>query len=68
MTQCERILQFMDQNGSITQADADTLRIKRLASRICELRQRGVNISVETVSGKNEYGPWKAARYRKVPQ
>ena len=68
MTQCERILQFMDQHGSITQADADTLRIKRQASRICELRQRGVNIAVETITGRNEYGPWKAARYRKVAQ
>ena len=68
MTQCERILRFMDQYGSIMQADADTLRIKRLASRICELRQRGVNIAVETIKGRNEYGPWKAARYRKVPQ
>ena len=52
MTQCERILQFMDQYGSITQADADTLRIKRLASRICELRQRGVNIAVETITAR----------------
>lgn len=68
MTQCERILQFMDQYGSITQADADALRIKRLASRICEIRKRGVNIAVETITGRNEYGPWKAARYRKVPQ
>ena len=66
MTQCERILQFMDQYGSITQADADILRIKRLASRICELRQRGHRIEVETISGKNEYGIWHCARYRKV--
>ena len=68
MTQCERILSYLDQNGSITQQEADSLRIKRLASRICELRQRGVNIAVETITGRNEYGPWKAARYRKVPQ
>lgn len=68
MTQCERILDYIDRNGSITQQEADTLRIKRLASRICELRQRGVNIAVETITGRNEYGPWKAARYRKVQQ
>ena len=66
MTQCERILQFVEQNGAITQADADGLRIKRLASRICDLRKSGHNFTVEWISGKNEYGPWRAARYRKV--
>ena len=66
MTQCERILHFMDQHGAITQADADTLRIKRLASRICELRQQGHNITSEWVYGKNEYGPWKCAKYRRA--
>ena len=66
MTQCERILDYIDRNGSITQQEADTLRIKRLASRICELRQRGHRIEAETISGKNEYGVWHCARYKKV--
>ena len=66
MTQCERILSYLEQNGSITQMEADRLRIKRLASRICELRQRGHRIEVETISGKNEYGIWRCARYKKV--
>ena len=66
MTQCERILSFLDQNGSITQADADNLRIKRLASRIHELRRNGNNIIAETITGKNEYGTWRCARYRRA--
>lgn len=66
MTQCERILLYMDQNGSITQGDADRLKIKRLASRICELKQRGHNIITDWDTGKNEYGPWRCARYRRA--
>lgn len=68
MTQCERILSYLDQYGAITQQEADQLRIKRLASRICELRQRGHRIEAETISGKNEYGIWHCARYKKVQQ
>lgn len=68
MTQCERILSYLDQYGAITQQEADQLRIKRLASRICELRQRGHRIEAETISGKNEYGVWHCARYKKVQQ
>lgn len=66
MTQCERILKFLDQNGAITQADADALRIKRLASRIHDLRRSGNNIISETISGKNEYGTWHCALYRRA--
>jgi hypothetical protein len=56
----------MDQNGSITQGDADRLKIKRLASRICELKQRGHKIITDWDTGKNEYGPWRCARYRRA--
>lgn len=66
MTQCERILQYIEENGSITQADADRLRIKRLASRVHELRRNGVNIVSETIYGKNEYGKWHCSRYRRA--
>ena len=66
MTQCEAILSYMDRNGSITQAEADRLHIKRLASRICELRQKGHKIEIEWLTGKNEYGPWRCAKYRRA--
>ena len=66
MTQCQRILEFIEKNGAITQADADRLRIKRLASRIHDLRRMGINIVAETIYGKNEYGNWHCARYKKA--
>jgi len=66
MTQCERILEFIEQNGSITQGDADRLRIKRLSARIYDLKQRGIKIAVENLYGKNEYGNWHCAKYKKA--
>lgn len=57
MTQCERILKYMDDFGSITtmQAFMD-LGIARLASRIHDLRTMGIEIESETRTAKNRYG------------
>lgn len=66
MTQCERILDHIDKHGSITDEEARELKIHRLASRIHDLRRRGYNIVSETISGKNEYGTWHCARYKRA--
>ena len=57
MTQCERILKYMDDFGSIStmQAFMD-LGVTRLASRIHDLRRMGVGIEKRTVSKHNRYG------------
>lgn len=57
MNQCERILKYIDDFGSITNAEAVIdLGIGRLASRIHELRVAGYDIRSERVKGKNRYG------------
>ena len=57
MTQCERILKYMDDFGSISsyQAMID-LGVGRLASRIHDLRRMGIEIASEPKTGKNRYG------------
>lgn len=57
MTQCERILRHLQDYGSITQAEAVTeYGCYRLGARIWDLRDQGVPIKSETVTGKNRYG------------
>lgn len=57
MTQCERVLRHLQDFGSITSAEAiSEYGIYRLASRISDLKKRGVPIKTEMVSGKNRYG------------
>ena len=56
-TQCERIIQYMNDFGSITQLDAiRDLGITRLSGRIFDLKNAGYNIKSEIVYGKNRYG------------
>ena len=64
--QCERILRYLDEHGSITQMEATAeLGIIRLPSRIHELRRDGYDIPKEFESGKNRYGETvHYARYR----
>ena len=67
MTQCERILKYIDDFGYITtyQAVVD-LGIVSPARRICDLRQRGVSIISEDVTTKNRYGdPTHYFKYRR---
>ena len=55
-TQCERIIQYMKDFGSITTLQAFTdLGCTRLASRVTDLKKQGYNIKSEFVSSKIRY-------------
>ena len=55
-TQCDRILKYMNDFGSITQLQAIAdLGCMRLASRVSDLRKRGYPIRKRMVTGKNRY-------------
>jgi Holliday junction resolvase RusA-like endonuclease len=57
MTQCERIVQYCNDFGSITTLQAFTdLGVTRLASRINDLKNQGYVIESRFVNGKNRYG------------
>lgn len=57
MTQSERIMQYLRENGSITQLDAlREFGCMRLASRISDLKRDGVPIKRTMESAKNRYG------------
>lgn len=65
-TQCQRVLEYIKNNGSITQYDAlFDLGIMRLASRISELKKKhGYEFSCEWVTVQNRYGePCRVKRY-----
>jgi hypothetical protein len=49
MTQCERVLDFIEEHGSITARQAYNLGIMRLASRISDLKRAGYDIKSDTV-------------------
>lgn len=55
-SQCERIVEYMRRNGEITQRDAFYLGCQRLASRIHDLKERGIGIKTETRKVKNADG------------
>lgn len=65
MTQCERILDYIAEQGSITQLDAlREFGCMRLASRISDLKRQGIPIKRTMESAKNRYGePISYARY-----
>lgn len=55
--QVERVLDYMDEFGSITQFEAiRDLGVMRLASRISELRKMGFTIDDAMIPVKNRYG------------
>lgn len=57
MTQCEMIIQYMQDFGSISPMEAFIdLGIMRLSARIYQLRQSGIEISGETETALNRYG------------
>lgn len=57
VTQCQRILDYMDQFGSISTLEAfRDLGVARLASRIHDLKSMGYHIISETKSSKNRFG------------
>lgn len=56
-TQCEKVLEYMERFGSITQLEAlADLGCMRLASRISDLRQQGIAIGRRMKTSKNRYG------------
>lgn len=64
-TQCGRIMSYLDRFGSITQREADeAYGIKRLPSRISEMRDDGMEFVTVTETGKNRFGePCSWTRY-----
>lgn len=56
-TQNQRIIDYLDSHGSITQLEAlNELGIMRLASRISDLRRRGYMIESKMDVVHNRYG------------
>ena len=66
MTQCERVLKYMHDFGSINPAQAFTdIGVQRLGARIYDLKKAGYCIGKRTVNAKNRYGePVRFAEYR----
>lgn len=57
MTQCDLILRYLEEHGSITTYESYAkLFITRLPSRIWDLKQRGYEFDEEWVTKKNIYG------------
>lgn len=57
MTQCQRIIDYMRQFGSISTIEAfNDLGVARLASRIHDLKAQGYHIVSEMGTAKNRYG------------
>lgn len=65
MTQCDRILQYIEENGSITQLQAlREFGCMRLASRMSDIKKMGYPVKMEMEKSKNRYGePVHYARY-----
>lgn len=56
-TQAQRVLEYMDEFGGITQIEAlKDLGVMRLASRISDLKKQGYPIQGDVVAVKNRYG------------
>ena len=63
MTQCDKILRHLKEIGAINPISAmEGYGIMRLAARISDLRQDGVNIGSRTKQSKNRYG--ETVRYK----
>lgn len=56
LTQAERVLDYMERHGGITQFEAlAECAVMRLASRISDLRKQGFPIESEMVTVKNRF-------------
>lgn len=66
MTQTDRVLDYLQQFGSITALEAlRDLGIMHLSSRITELRQRGYPVERDMIEVKNRFGEnTRVARYK----
>lgn len=64
VSQCEKIYNYMKLYGSITPNEADRFRCKRIASRISDMKSRGIKIKTTLVTAKNYDGETvRFARY-----
>lgn len=65
LTQCDRIIQYIEETGSITQMDAlREFGCMRLASRMCDIKKMGYAVEKRMEKAKNRYGePVSYARY-----
>lgn len=65
LTQCDKILQYIEENGSITPLDAlKEFGCMRLASRMCDIKKMGYPVKKEMETAKNRNGePVHYARY-----
>ena len=69
VTQCRRILAYMEDFGSITQIQAmNDLGCMRLASRISDLKRMGIPVRKRRVSSKNRYGEKVSFAEYYIPQ
>ena len=65
MTQCEKILRYMELHGSITARQAlNECGCMRLAARIHDLREQGHDIHMELVKVRTRQGSTYVARYK----
>lgn len=64
-SQCDRIHEAMKRGESVTQLDAwARFGVSRLAARIYDLKEQGVEIASEKVDVQNRFGePCKVKRY-----
>lgn len=64
MTQCEKILRYMELHGSITARQAlNECGCMRLAARIHDLREQGHDIRMELITVRTRSGKAKVGRY-----
>ena len=65
ISQCDRIIEYIEKHGSITQLEAYLdISCFRLASRIADIKRKGIAIKTEIVKVKNRYDePVSVARY-----
>lgn len=68
MSQPQMVLDYMNENGSITSMEAfDKLGVTRLSQQILILRRRGFDIASIWETGQNRYGvTTRYVRYKKV--
>jgi len=64
VTQCEKILRYMELHGSITARQAlNECGVMRLAARIHDLREAGHDIRMELITVRTRSGKAKVGRY-----
>lgn len=57
MNQNDMVIEYMKMHGSITSKEAsDNLGITRLAARISDIKNKGVNVMSAMETGKNRFG------------